>query len=53
MLEEILLPLEIPIVRDLPFGHGGANRSWAMGARASIDGERGEIELLESVVAGR
>ncbi len=51
--EEILAPLGVPIVRDLPFGHTDENLPWALGCRAAIDGDRGEIELLETPVAKR
>lgn len=53
VLEEILRPLGVPVVVDLPFGHGESNRPWPLGARAAINGDRGEIELLESGVAAR
>jgi muramoyltetrapeptide carboxypeptidase len=53
VLDEILGRLGVPMVVDLPFGHGELNQTWAHGARASIDGDRGEIALLESVVSGR
>lgn len=53
VIEEILTPLGIPIVSELPFGHADHNLPWALGARAAIDGDRGEIELLELAVAKR
>lgn len=45
---EILESLGLPWVMDLPFGHLFDNRAWPHGGRGSIDGERGEIEFLES-----
>jgi muramoyltetrapeptide carboxypeptidase len=51
VLEEILGPLGLPVVSALPFGHCEPNWAWPVGARAAIDGARGEIELLESGVA--
>ncbi|MDP6977079.1 MAG: LD-carboxypeptidase [Myxococcota bacterium] len=51
--EELLAPLGVPIVSGLPFGHCDENMPWALGARAAIDGDRGEIELLELAVAKR
>ena len=45
---EILEPLGLPWVTDLPFGHLDDNRPWPNGGRAVIDGDRGEIEFLES-----
>jgi muramoyltetrapeptide carboxypeptidase len=53
VLEEILSPLGVPVVSELPFGHSVANLSWPHGGRAAIDGDRGEIELLEFGVARR
>ncbi len=51
--EEILAPVGVPIVSGLPFGHCDENMPWPVGARAAIDGDRGEIELLELAVAKR
>jgi len=51
VIDELLLPLGIPILRGLPFGHAGLNLAWPFGVRAAIDGDRGEIELLEHAVA--
>jgi muramoyltetrapeptide carboxypeptidase len=53
VLEEILVPLGVPVVSELPFGHGAENLPWPHGGRAAIDGDRGEIELLEFSVAKR
>lgn len=53
LLREILEPLGVPVVTNLPFGHGVPNLAWPMGGRAAIDADRGEIELLESAVAAR
>ena len=53
VLRECLEPLGVPLVFDLPFGHGGRNLAWPHGARAWIDGDRGELELLESAVSSR
>jgi len=53
VIEEIATPLGIPVVCELPFGHTDHHLIWPMGARAAIDGDRGEIELLELGVAKR
>ena len=45
--------LGVPVVMDLPFGHGGRNRPWPFGGRAALDGARGELEWLESAVTTR
>ncbi|UCE84552.1 MAG: LD-carboxypeptidase [Deltaproteobacteria bacterium] len=47
VIEEVVRPLGIPFVRELPFGHVSRNLPWPLGIRAACDGERGEIELLE------
>lgn len=39
--------LGIPLVVDLPFGHVDANYAWALGARATLDAESGELVLNE------
>jgi len=39
-----------PVVLDLPFGHVADNHALAVGTRAELDGERGELRLLEHVV---
>jgi len=53
VIREILAPLGVPVVACLPFGHGDDNRPWPHGGRAAIDGNRGEIELLEFPVVRR
>jgi muramoyltetrapeptide carboxypeptidase len=53
LFEEVLGPLEIPVVKDLPFGHGGDNRPWPFAGRGALDGSRGELEILESAVTTR
>ena len=47
VVAEIAGALRIPLVTDLPFGHCKENRAWPVGARATIDGGRGTLELLE------
>jgi len=48
---EVLRPLRVPLVLGLPFGHTPRNRAWPFGARATIDGRRGEVRVLEAGVA--
>ncbi len=50
VLRDFLGPLEVPVVVDLPFGHGPVNRCWPVGGRARLDADRAELELLESAV---
>ncbi|MBW2423568.1 MAG: LD-carboxypeptidase [Deltaproteobacteria bacterium] len=53
LFEELFLPLGVPVVAGLPFGHVPDNRPWVFGGRAALDGARGELELLESAVTTR
>lgn len=53
VVEEALRPLGIPLVLDLPFGHGESNVAWPVGVRARLDGGTGRIEWLESGVEER
>ncbi len=53
LFEEVFTPLEIPVVTDLPFGHGEDNRPWPFAGRGALDGSRGELEILESAVTTR
>ena len=43
VVEEALRPLGIPLVLDLPFGHGERNVPWPLGVRAGIDGDAGTL----------
>jgi muramoyltetrapeptide carboxypeptidase len=47
VIEEMVRPLALPLVVDLPFGHVQHNRAWPVGARATIDADRGEVRILE------
>jgi len=47
VIEEAVRPIGVPLVTDLPFGHVRANAAWPMGVRAELDGERGELRILE------
>lgn len=40
-----------PWVEGLPFGHDSPNLPWPLGVRAALDGERGELHILESGVS--
>ncbi|MDH3211396.1 MAG: LD-carboxypeptidase [Myxococcales bacterium] len=50
VIAEVLRPFGIPLVTGLPFGHRRENFPWPVGARATIDGDRGEVRILESGV---
>jgi muramoyltetrapeptide carboxypeptidase len=47
VIEEVVRPLGVPLVLELPFGHVRANATWPVGVRAELDGERGELRILE------
>lgn len=47
LIEEAVRPLGVPLVTDLPFGHLRGNFAWPTGARATLDGDRGELRILE------
>jgi muramoyltetrapeptide carboxypeptidase len=50
VIEEVLAGFGIPLVTDLPFGHVRRNVAWPVGGRATLDGERGELTILEQGV---
>ncbi|MFP8881968.1 MAG: LD-carboxypeptidase [Myxococcota bacterium] len=47
VIDDYFRPLGVPVVTGLAFGHLDSNYSWPMGARATIDAEKGELQLLE------
>jgi len=47
---EVAQDFGVPCVAGLAFGHSPSNLTWPIGGRASIDGERGEIRMLEKGV---
>lgn len=48
ILQERLAPLGVPLVRDLPVGHGRPNLALPMGRLAELDGRSGELRLLST-----
>lgn len=50
VFRELLEPLRIPWVAGLPFGHVRRNLPWPVGARATLDGRRGELLIQEQGV---
>lgn len=50
VIEEVFTPLGLPLVFGLPFGHAHPNLPWPMGVRGVLDGERGELHILEAGV---
>ncbi|MFC1850682.1 LD-carboxypeptidase [candidate division CSSED10-310 bacterium] len=54
-IEQILAdhfgPLEIPLIMDLPFGHGTGHQVLPIGVRAEMNGQEGYYRLLEKAVS--
>jgi muramoyltetrapeptide carboxypeptidase len=50
VLKERLLPLSIPIVAGLPFGHVRHNATLPVGVLAKLDGEKGDLLISEPAV---
>lgn len=50
VLRERLLPLNVPVVVGLPFGHVPHNGTLPMGIRAELDADRGELNFVERCV---
>ncbi|MCB4406301.1 LD-carboxypeptidase [Synechococcus sp. MU1642] len=46
ILEERLGDLGIPLVLNLPLGHGGPNQALPLGAQAQLDGNHGRLSLM-------
>lgn len=46
VLRDRLADLKIPIISDLPFGHGGDNACLPVGGLVEIDGDEGEVRFL-------
>jgi muramoyltetrapeptide carboxypeptidase len=46
VLRERLLDLQLPVVAELPVGHGQPNLALPLGRRAQLDGRRGTLTLL-------
>jgi len=50
VFKERLLPLKVPIVAGLPFGHIPLNATLPIGVRAILDGVRGDLLITEAAV---
>lgn len=51
VLAERLLPLGVPVVLGLPFGHTPLNATLPIGCRAILDADKGDLEIAEPAVA--
>jgi muramoyltetrapeptide carboxypeptidase len=51
VVKERLVSLRVPVVTGLPFGHVDLNATIPVGARAKLDGKRGDLIITESAVS--
>jgi muramoyltetrapeptide carboxypeptidase len=51
VLAERLGGLAVPVVRDLPFGHVPVNGTLPVGVNAILDGDAGELVIIEAAVS--
>jgi muramoyltetrapeptide carboxypeptidase len=51
VMAERLSSLGVPVVMGLPFGHVALNATIPVGANARLDGDNGDLEILESAVS--
>ena len=50
VVRERLVPLRVPVVTGLPFGHVPLNATLPVGVRARLDGRRGDLVIIETAV---
>ena len=50
IIEQYFKPLRIPILADLPFGHGKQNAVMPVGLRVTLDADRKKLIFLEGAV---
>jgi muramoyltetrapeptide carboxypeptidase len=50
ILDELIAPLGIPAISNVPFGHGKHQATMPLGARARIDGAAKSLEIIEAAV---
>lgn len=50
VLRERLLPLKVPVVMDLPFGHVPINATIPVGTRVTLDATKGRLIVSEAAV---
>ena len=50
VLKERLLPLRVPVIAGLPFGHVPLNATLPIGVRALLDADNGDLVLQEAAV---
>ena len=50
VIKERLLPLKVPLVTGLPFGHIPLNATLPVGVRVTLDGKKGDLIIQEAAV---
>lgn len=50
VFKERLLPLKVPVVAGLPFGHTALNATLPVGVRATLDAVKGDLVITEPAV---
>ena len=50
VLNERLLPLKVPVVLGLPFGHIPLNATLPVGVQTTLDGVKGDLVITEPAV---
>ena len=50
ILDELIAPLGVPAIANVPFGHGKHLATMPLGARARIDGAAKSLEVIEAAV---
>ncbi len=53
MLDELIAPLGIPAIANVPVGHGRHMATMPLGVRARVDGDAKTVEVLEPAVEPR
>jgi muramoyltetrapeptide carboxypeptidase len=51
VLAERLMPLNVPVVTGLPFGHVALNATLPVGIPATLDGDNGDLIITETAVS--
>jgi len=51
VFRERLLPLKVPVVMGLPFGHFAYNATLPVGGRVTLDGVKGDLLLTSASVS--
>jgi muramoyltetrapeptide carboxypeptidase len=52
MLDELVAPLGIPAIANVPVGHGKHMATMPLGARVKLDADAKTLEVLEPAVEG-